>query len=101
MSGKLFDRFWKICAADFLSPKDFVRHAVLIVMVFGIVHLLGWRECTSVLNGTTGAPGMDMETALLLGIAYALLYFATVVLVPILLIAAGLLALWRRSITKK
>jgi hypothetical protein len=90
-----------LCAADFLSPKDFVRHAVLVLAVFALVHLCGLREYTSVLNGTTGAVGMDMETATLLGVGYVLVYLAAILLAPILLIAAALVAVWQKITARK
>ncbi len=67
-----------------------MRHAVLVLLVFGLAHTAGLREYTSVLNGTTGAVGMDMETATLLGITYVLLYLAAVLVVPILSLRPGL-----------
>jgi hypothetical protein len=98
---KLAARFWDLCAADFLSPKDFVRHAVLVLLIFGVAHLAGLREFTSVLNGTTGAVGMDMETATLLGASYVLVYLAAILLMPILLIAAAFVAVWQKIRARK
>lgn len=80
-----------------LSPKDFVRHAALICVVFAIAHLLGLREFTSVLNGTTGSVAMDWQMAAALGVAYILLYLAFVLLVPTMILAAVILALWQRT----
>jgi len=87
-------RFWDMCGADFFSPKDFLRHAVLIVFVFSVAHLFGLREHTSFLNGTTGSVDLGYELSTLLGITYLVLYFAVVLLVPILVLAAGLVSLW-------
>lgn len=101
MRRSLANRFWDLCAADFLSPKDFVRHAVLVLLVFGVAHLAGLREYTSVLNGTTGAVGVDMETATLLGVGYVLAYLAAILFVPILLIAAALVAAWQWIAARK
>jgi hypothetical protein len=83
-----------MCGADFFSPKDFIRHAVLIVLLFGVVHLLGLREYTSFLNGTTGSVELGYELSALLGLIYLVLYFAVVLLVPILILAALLVSLW-------
>jgi phosphotransferase system glucose/maltose/N-acetylglucosamine-specific IIC component len=94
-------RFWDLCGADFFSPKDFVRHAILIVLVFAVMHALGLREYTSVLNGTTGSVEMDPTYAALLGIVYILFYLAAILLAPILLIAAGLITAWQRIRTRK
>ena len=86
-----------MCGADFFSPKDFIRHAVLIVLAFGVAHLFGLREYTSFLNGTAGPAGTDWETSAMLGVTYVLLYLACVLLVPTMLLAAGLLLVWQKS----
>jgi hypothetical protein len=91
-----FKRIGGWCAADFLSPKDFVRHAILIVLAFAVVHVAGLREYTSFLNGTVGSVDMDPQTAALLGLIYLLLYMAAVLLAPILIIAAAISAAWRK-----
>ena len=88
MNSGRFDRWM---GASFFSPKDFVRHAVLIVLVFAIAHAFGLREYTAIICGTMASPALGPETCALLGIGYMLLYFGVVVLVPILLIAAALL----------
>ena len=81
-------RWWE---ADLFSPKDFVRHAVLICLLFAGAHLFGLREFTSVLNGTTGSADMDWQTSAALGATYIFLYLAFVLLVPTMLLAAALL----------
>ena len=93
LKPKFKRRWWE---ADFCSPKDFVRHAVLIVIVFSVAHVCGLREHTSFLNGTGGSAGMDYETSALLGVTYVLLYLACVLLVPTMLLAAALLLVWQR-----
>jgi len=101
VKGNLVGRFWNLCGADFFSPKDFVRHATLIVLAFAVIHLFGLREYTSFLNGTTGSVEMDPTTAGLLGIVYVLFYLAAILLAPILLIAAGFIASWQRIRARK
>jgi len=90
-------RWWE---ADFCSPKDFVRHAVLIVIVFVVAHVCGLREHTSFLNGTTGPAGTNFETSAMLGVTYVLLYLACVLLVPTMLLAAALLLAWQGWTTR-
>jgi hypothetical protein len=92
-------RHWS--SAEFLSAKDFVRHGVLILLVFAVIHLFGLREYTSVLNGTTGAVDMNPDDAALLGIIYVLFYLAAILLAPIFFIAGGLLAIWEKFRTKR
>jgi phosphotransferase system glucose/maltose/N-acetylglucosamine-specific IIC component len=82
--------------AEFLSPKDLVRRAAVIVAVFALAHLLGLREYTSFLNGTIGAVGISWQAAATRGLIYVFLYLAVVLLVPILLIAASLIVVARR-----
>lgn len=94
MKTNLANRFWNLCAADFLSPKDFLRHAALIVLAFSVAHAFGLREYTSFLNGTAGSVELGYELSALLGLIYILLYFATVLLVPILILGALLASLW-------
>jgi len=86
-------RWWE---ADLLSPKDFVRHAALICVVFAVAHLFGLREFTSVLNGTTGSTELGWETSAALGATCILLYLAFVLIVPTLLLAAVILSVGRR-----
>lgn len=87
-------RFRRLLGADFLAPKDFVRHAGLIGVLFLVAHICGLREFTSIISGTMVEPRLGPDLCALLGWGYAALYFGTVVLAPILLIAAGLLKVW-------
>lgn len=91
-------RWW---SAEFFSAKDFLRHGVLILLAFAVIHLLGLREYTSVLNGTTGAVDMNPDNAALLGIIYVLFYLAAILLAPICFITAGLLTLWEKFKTSR
>ena len=101
MKRNFIGRFWGCCSADFFSPKDFVRHAILIVLVFALIHTIGLRDYTSVLNGTTGSVEMDPDNAALLGIVYILFYLAAILLAPILLTAAGFIAVWQKIRTRR
>ena len=90
---------YKVCQmlrANFLSPKDLVRHAVLIVMLFAVAHVAGLREFTTIISGTVASPSLGVGMCAVLGVGYMALYFGTVVLAPILLLAAGLLLLWEK-----
>jgi hypothetical protein len=65
-----------------------VLAAIAITLVYFVLHLGNARVDTAVLSGTaTDAPG--------LGILYIAAYFAFVLVVPILLLAAGVLKLLR------
>ncbi len=80
--------------ADFLSPKDLLRHAALIVVLFAAAHLAGLREFTTIISGTLASPSLGAGGCALLGVGYIALYFGAVLLVPVLLLAAGLLFVW-------
>lgn len=101
MNRNLWQQARALWHAEFFSPKDFVRRAALICIVFALAQLLGLRDFTSMLNGTTGSVAMSWEKAAFLGIVYVALYLAFILLVPIFLIAAGLLVAWRRCVSQK
>lgn len=86
-------RLWK---AEFFSAKDFVIRALFIAVLFAAAHLAGLREYTSFLSGTSANTDLSRETVAFLGVGYVLLYFAFLLLVPILLIAAALLWGWQK-----
>ena len=55
------------------------------------------RECTGVLNGTTGPEAADWALSTFFGVTYVIIYLTFVVLAPALVLAAGSLAIWNRS----
>jgi hypothetical protein len=83
--------------AEFLSARDLIQHALAVSVIFLIVHLCGLREFTSVLNGTMGSTQVSRGVAAFLGIIYVVVYVGFVVLVPILILAAGLLKIGERT----
>ena len=84
---------WK---AEFLSPKDLVRRAIVVSLLFLIAQIFGFKEFTSVLNGTTGSLAIGWTGSAAIGLLYIVLYLAFVLLVPILLLAAATLTIWKR-----
>jgi hypothetical protein len=78
------------------SPGYFLEWAGLLLALFLVANLAGMRQFTSVLNGTVGSTSLDWQTASFLGAAYVMVYLAFVLGAPILIIAAGILSLWRR-----
>jgi hypothetical protein len=77
-----------------VRPSPLVLLALLLLAGFGAVHALGLREAVSVLSGTAPPGG---ESSALLGVVYALSYFAALILAPILLLASGIELIARRS----
>ena len=78
------------------SPTYFLQWAALLLALFLITNIAGMREFTSVLNGTVGSTSLDWQTASFLGAAYVMTYLAFVLGAPTLIIAAGILILWRK-----
>ena len=92
-TGFSLRRLWR---SDFLSPKDLIKRAILITLVYTIAHAVGLKEFTTVLNGTMGSVQLGFGISAFLGLTYVFLYLAFVLLVPILLLAAAMLAAWKR-----
>ncbi len=78
------------------SAQYFLEWAGLLTVLFLIVNIAGMRPFTSVLNGTIGSTTLDWQTASFLGAAYVMVYLAFVLGAPTLIIAAGILTLWRK-----
>ena len=73
----------------FLSSKAMVSWAMGILIMFAILHALGWREYTSVLSGTIPTGSSPMEASVK-ALAYMAAYFGSVLVAPILLIATAI-----------
>ena len=86
-------RVWK---AEAFSPEAFVLRALYISALFAISEIVGLREYTTFLSGTSANLNLSLQTAAILGCIHLLLYVAFILLVPIFLITAGLLAAWDR-----
>ena len=83
--NKTFELFHQLV----VGPRALLFHATVIVIAFGIFHALGWREFTTVLSGTIPADNSSAEAGFK-ALAYMASYFASVLLAPILLIAAAI-----------
>ncbi len=77
-----------------LSPKGWILRAGLLLAIFGILHLLGWRDDTRIISGTS----LDGHATIIHGLLYGLAYFAAMLVCPILILAAGLYALLMRFV---
>ena len=96
MSRNLWHHIAALWRAELFSPKDFLRRAVVVAVIFLAVHLAGLREYTCILNGTVGSVALGRGMSAFLGLAYVFAYLGVVLLVPILLLAAATLAGWKR-----
>jgi len=91
-------RFWR---AGIFTPQGFVQRALVIGAGFLLVHLAGLYEYTSVLNGTIGPGSAGWGISAFLGIAYIIIYLAFVILAPVLILAAAILAVWQRYLNNE
>jgi hypothetical protein len=98
---KLTQRMAEYWRADFFSPRGFLVRAFVISAAFLAVHLAGLRNYTSVLNGTVGPGSAGWKTSAYFGVGYLVIYLAFVLLVPVLILAAGILAVWQRRLHLK
>lgn len=89
----------KIWGSSVFTAKGMALRALLLVVLFGVCEMLGWREYTCVLCGTSPTGRTIQELMLLRAALYLLAYFGCVLGAPVLLIGAGLLALgeWKRT----
>lgn len=85
---------------EILSPAGLILRAAVLAALFGVCHLLGLRQYAAILCGTSASTTAPMFAAWL-GLIYVLMYLAFTVVVPILLIAAGLMSAWNRFAAKK
>ena len=77
-----------------------MQRAAAISVLFLVVHLAGFREFTGVLNGTIGSLALGWNLSAFLAVIYIVLYLAFVILVPILILAAVILAVGRQCVQK-
>ena len=93
-------KFIEAIRAPFLSPLGLVARALLLAVLFAACELAGFREHTTFISGTAASVDAGISSSVTLGLIYMLAYFGFVLATPILLIAAGLLAVFRRSRSK-
>jgi len=87
-------RLREFTCAPFLSPRGFVTRALLLTFIFGICELAGWREHTTFISGTATSVDAGINSSVTFGLIYMLAYFGFVLVAPILLLAAAMLAAW-------
>jgi len=80
-----------------LTPSGLVARAVTGIVVYVILHVLGFRAYVTMLSGTspTGEPCTYIDSVKM--VAYLLSYLFAIAAAPILLIAAAVLALLQRK----
>jgi Zn-dependent protease with chaperone function len=87
-------RFLKLLGRLFFRPGAWLGWAALLLAIFGLLHLLGWRDDTSILSGTLAPGGGD--AMIVRGVLYVIAWFAATLVSPILILAAILYAVLER-----
>jgi hypothetical protein len=82
--------------APSFSPTGMILRALLIALSFAICHALGWREYTTFISGSQADVVMDRSVSTLCAVAYMAAYFGSVLIAPVLLLAAIIINLWDR-----
>jgi hypothetical protein len=82
--------------AEFLSPKDLAQRACAVSVIFLLLHLAGLRDFASILNGTVGSLSLGRNLSAFLALIYIGFYLAFVVLAPVMVLAAAMLAVTAR-----
>lgn len=79
-----------------MSAKDMLQRAAAISVAYLLMHLAGFREFTGILNGTIGSLSLGWNLSAFLAVIYIVFYLMFVILVPMLVLAAGILLAWQR-----
>jgi hypothetical protein len=96
MSNRFFGKIRAIWHTEFLSPIDLTRRALILALIYGVLHLVGLRDFVSILNGTVGSVRLGWGISVFLGLLYVVAWLSFVLLVPTLLLAGMFLYVWNR-----
>ncbi|MBN1417312.1 MAG: hypothetical protein JXP34_00970 [Planctomycetes bacterium] len=83
----------------FFSPRGLAARALLLAAAFAIAHVAGLRSHVTFLSGATAA-GIHPALSAALGCVYLALYVGAVLIAPVLLTAAGILAVIFRVLAR-
>jgi len=90
----------RIRSMKWLSPGSFILCALAFTVVFVVLHLAGLRVYTSILSGTLPAGWGAQVWNGFLAMLYVLFYMMTVIVTPILVIAAVIFHVINKYILK-
>ena len=90
------DRSKGFFGAPVYSPRGLIVRGVILALFFGICEIAGLREHTTFISGTPTEAGSNVNASSILGVVYLAAYFGFVLMTPILVIAAVLLAMWQK-----
>lgn len=82
--------YQRVRRLKWVSPGSFVLCSLTFAGVYAVLHLFGFREYTSIFCGTLPADHTRQIVVGFCGLIYTMFHMLTVLVAPILLIAAGL-----------
>ena len=100
---KLLKTIWQqhVRGGQLFSPSGFALRAVAIIALFLVCHALGLRQYTTIASGSA-APALGSESVgAALAVVYIACYLGLVIVAPVLLLAAGLFALYRIALSAR
>jgi len=80
-----------------LTPSGLIARAALGVLVFIVLHVIGFRVYTTILSGTSPTGEQVAYVDMLKMVAYVLSYLFSTMVAPILVIAAAVLAVFHKK----
>ncbi|MBN1764873.1 MAG: hypothetical protein JW860_06415 [Sedimentisphaerales bacterium] len=92
--GRLFIR------GRIFTPQGFIFRAVLIVIFFLLMEVLGLRRYAMILSGTSPTANAQDMVAIVIACLYIVFYMAFIFLAPILFMASGFFYLFTRKTEK-
>lgn len=97
MSGQKKSRLRQLFGTRLFTPSGFLVRAGQLAIAFFVVHAIGLREYTSILCGTLPIGDSPHATLqVILAAVYLVLYFSAVLVVPVLVIGAGVMSMLLR-----
>ena len=91
---------YRLLDRSLLNPASWAGCALVLMAAWALMHLLGWRVDTAVISGTVDISRGTAQWAMMRGALYALAYFGTTIISPILLLATGIYLLLFRVAAK-
>jgi hypothetical protein len=83
------------------SPKGFLIRAAILGAIFFLCYIAGLKEYTCILCGTSPTGNVADNWSSILGVVYVLCYFIFIVIVPVLIMASGILWLLQKLILRR
>ena len=80
-----------------LTPSGLIARAALGILVFIVLHVIGFRAYTTLLSGTSPTGEQVAYVDMLKMVAYVLSYLFTTMVAPILVIAAVVLTVLQKK----